>query len=118
MTVEVPDWVHMSETADGIPCNKYFVDNPDMVLGTMAWDDRMKGKYGDDSRVTTCVADESIPLSEQLKAAIAKIEGSIETVRAEENSVMKLTLFLPTRRYEISHIPLLTENCISVKTKL
>lgn len=84
MTVEVPDWVHMSETADGIPCNKYFVDNPDMVLGTMAWDDRMKGKYGDDSRVTTCVADESIPLSEQLKAAIAKIEGSIETVRAEE----------------------------------
>ena len=84
MTVEVPDWVHMSETADGIPCNKYFVDNPDMVLGTMAWDERMKGKYGDDSRVTTCVADESIPLSEQLKAAIAKIEGSIETVRAEE----------------------------------
>lgn len=84
MTVEVPDWVHMSETADGIPCNQYFVDNPDMVLGTMAWDERMKGKYGDDSRVTTCVADESIPLSEQLKAAIAKIEGSIETVRAEE----------------------------------
>lgn len=84
MTVEVPDWVHMSETADGIPCNQYFVDNPDMVLGTMAWDERMKGKYGDDSRVTTCVADDSIPLSEQLKAAIAKIEGSIETVRAEE----------------------------------
>lgn len=84
MTVEVPDWVHMSETADGIPCNQYFVDNPDMVLGTMAWDERMKGKYGDDSRVTTCVVDDSIPLSEQLKAAIAKIEGSIETVRAEE----------------------------------
>ncbi|MBQ8176160.1 MAG: N-6 DNA methylase, partial [Oscillospiraceae bacterium] len=84
MTVEVPDWVHMSETADGIPCNKYFVDNPDMVLGTMAWDERMKCKYGDYRRVTTCVADESIPLSEQLKAAIAKIEGSIETVRAEE----------------------------------
>lgn len=28
MTVEVPDWVHMSETADGIPCNKYFVVIP------------------------------------------------------------------------------------------
>ena len=84
MNVEVPDWVHMSETADGIPCNKYFVDNPDMVLGTMAWDERMKGKYGDDSKVTTCVADDTIPLSQQLKAAIAKIEGSIETVRAEE----------------------------------
>lgn len=31
MTVEVPDWVHMSETADGIPCNQYFVDNPDIT---------------------------------------------------------------------------------------
>ena len=81
MTVEVPDWVHMSETADGIPCNKYFVDNPDMVLGKMAWDERMKGKYGDDSKVTTCYANEETPLSEQIKAAIAKIEGKIETVK-------------------------------------
>ena len=84
MTVEVPDWVHMSETADGIPCNKYFVDNPDMVLGTMAWDERMKGKFGDDSRVTTCIADDSVPLAEQIKTAVTKIEGSIETVKAKE----------------------------------
>ena len=81
MTVEIPDWVHMSQTEDGIPCNKYFVDNPGMVLGKMAWDERMKGKFGDDSKVTVCVADNSIPLSEQLKNAISKIEGKIETVR-------------------------------------
>lgn len=84
LTIEVPDWVHFSETADGIPCNKYFVDNPDMVLGKMAFDERMKGKYGEDSKVTTCIADESTPLSEQIKAAVAKIQGSIETVRVEE----------------------------------
>lgn len=84
LTVEVPDWVYFSETADGVPCNKYFVDNPDMVLGKMAFDERMKGKYGEDSRVTTCVANDDVPLSEQLKAAIAKISGTIETVRAEE----------------------------------
>lgn len=84
LTVEVPDWVHMSETADGIPCNKYFVDNPDMVLGTMAWDERMKGKFGDDSRVTTCISDDSIPLAEQIKTAVAKIEGSIETIKSKE----------------------------------
>lgn len=118
MTVEVPDWVHMSETADGIPCNQYFVDNPDMVLGTMAWDERMKGKYGDDSRVTTCVADDSIPLSEQLKAAIAKSKAALKLSEPKKNSVMKPTLSLPTRRCEISHIPLLTENCIFVKTRL
>lgn len=84
LTVEVPDWVHMSQTADGIPCNQYFVDNPDMVLGTMAWDEKMKGKYGDDSKVTTCLANSDIPFSKQLQAAISKIDGRIETVKAEE----------------------------------
>ena len=92
MTVEIPDWVHMSQTADGIPCNKYFVDNPDMVLGKMAWDERMKGKFGDNSKVTVCVADKSVPLSEQLKNAISKIEGKIETVKEKisENPDIKV----------------------------
>ena len=84
LTVEVPDWVHMGQTEDGVPCNQYFVDNPDMVLGTMEWDERMRGKYGPDSKVTVCTADSDIPLAEQLKAAVAKIKGSIETVRSEE----------------------------------
>ena len=87
LTVEVPPWVHMGQTPDGIPCNQYFVDHPDMVLGTMAWDERMKGKFGDESRVTTCIGDDSIPLAEQIKAAVAKIEGSIETIEAEEQQI-------------------------------
>ena len=92
MTVEIPDWVHMSETADGIPCNKYFVDNPEMVLGKMAWDERMKGKFGDESKVTTCVANTDISLAEQLKNAISKIEGKIETVKekSQENNNIKI----------------------------
>ncbi len=92
MTVEIPDWVHMSQTEDGIPCNKYFADNPEMVLGKMAWDERMKGKFGDDSKVTVCLADKSVPLSEQLKNAISKIEGKIETVkmRAQENGNLNI----------------------------
>ena len=62
MTSVIPNWVHVSETANGIPCNQYFVDNPDMVLGTMAWDERMRGKYGADSKVTTCYANSDAPL--------------------------------------------------------
>ncbi len=84
LTVEVPSWVHFGQTVDGIPCNQYFVDNPDMVLGTMAWDERMKGRYGEESRVTTCIPDNSKPLSEQLQAAISKIKGKIETVKIVE----------------------------------
>ena len=100
MTVEIPDWVRMSQTEDGIPCNKYFVDNPEMVLGKMAWDERMKGKYGDDSKVTVCVADKSVPLSEQLKNAISKIEGKIETVKEKisENPNIKVISADPSVR--------------------
>ena len=29
-----PDWVHLGENEDGFPVNRYFLDNPDMVLGT------------------------------------------------------------------------------------
>ena len=89
LTIEVPDWVHMGQTPDGIPCNQYFVDHPDMVLGTMAWDERMKGKYGEDSRVTTCIGDDTIPLAEQIREAVAKIEGSIETIEAEERQMQE-----------------------------
>lgn len=78
------NWIKVGETADGIPCNQYFVDNPDMVLGTMAWDERMKGKYGADSKVTTCLADESTPFIEQLRAAISKLDGRISTVEETE----------------------------------
>ncbi|MCM1524045.1 MAG: SNF2-related protein [Ruminococcus sp.] len=75
-SIEVPNWVHMSETPDGVPCNKYFVDNPDMVLGKMEFDKRMQGKYGADSKVTVCSPTEG-DFAEKLKNAIAKIKGEI-----------------------------------------
>ena len=79
LTVQMPDWVHLSKTPDGIPCNRYFADNPDMILGKMAWDERMKGKYGEDSKATTCLPDTEKPLSEQIKHAVSRIEGKIES---------------------------------------
>ena len=30
---ELPDWVHIGQTEDGIPINKYYEQHPDMVLG-------------------------------------------------------------------------------------
>ena len=32
---DIPDWVHIGETADGLPINKYYEQHPDMVLGTV-----------------------------------------------------------------------------------
>lgn len=99
MTSVIPNWVHVSETANGIPCNQYFVDNPDMVLGTMAWDERMRGKYGADSKVTTCYANSDAPLAQQLINAISKIDGVIDTVETElDNGTAKILPADPTVR--------------------
>lgn len=99
MTSVIPNWVHVSETGNGIPCNKYFVDNPDMVLGTMAWDERMRGKYGADSKVTTCYANNDTPFAQQLINAISKIDGIIDTVETEiDNGATEILPADPTVR--------------------
>ena len=38
----IPDWVHLGLTENGVPVNSYFIDNPDMILGTMVFDERMQ----------------------------------------------------------------------------
>ena len=99
MTSVIPDWVHVSETANGIPCNQYFVDNPDMVLGTMSWNERMRGKYGADSKVTTCYANNDTPFAQQLINAISKIDGIIDTVETEiDNGATEILPADPTVR--------------------
>jgi len=75
-----PEWVHIGLTDDDIPVNRYYLDNPEMVLGTMALDERMNNKYGRDD-YTTCLPIESTPdnpapsLAEQLKTALLYVNG-------------------------------------------
>jgi N12 class adenine-specific DNA methylase len=68
-----PDWVHLGQTGDGIPVNSYFADHPEMVLGTIKWDDSM---YGDKAE-TTCEPFPDADLSEQLHEAISHLQGQI-----------------------------------------
>ncbi len=69
----VPDWVHLGVTENGISVNSYFIDNPDMVLGTMEFDDRMYGN----KKETTCVPFENSDLNVLLDNAVKKIRGQI-----------------------------------------
>lgn len=39
------DWVHLDTTEDGIRMNKYFIDHPEMILGTM---EEITTQYGKD----------------------------------------------------------------------
>ncbi len=69
----VPDWVHLGKTENEVPVNSYFLNNPDMVLGTMAFDDKMYGN----KKETTCVPFENSDLSVLLDKAVKKIKGQI-----------------------------------------
>ena len=77
-----PDWVHITATEEGIPVNQYFADNPDMVLGTMAFDDRM---YGNQSE-TTCQPYEDADLAELLREALENIHAEITDYELDEFS--------------------------------
>ena len=72
--VTEPDWVHLGESADGVPVNSYFVDHPEMVLGTMTFDDKMYGY----ERETTCEPIPGAELTQQLSEAITHIQGQYQ----------------------------------------
>lgn len=71
-----PDWVHLGQTADGIPVNSYFAEHPEMVLGTMVWDDAMYGARQE----TACLPIEGAAFSAQLAEAVTHITGSYQAV--------------------------------------
>ena len=75
-----PDWVHIATTEDGIPINQYFADNPDMVLGTMAFDERMYGNRNE----TTCMPYEDADLAELLREAMENIHAEITEYELDE----------------------------------
>ena len=70
-----PDWVQLDNTEDGIRMNKYFVDNPDMVLGNMKI---VSGRFGPES---TCIPYEDRNLEELLDVAVKNIQGQITEVQ-------------------------------------
>lgn len=80
---QVPDWVHLGQTADGIPINRYFETHPDMVLGTMAWD---KSMYGNE-RETTCAPLPGIELADQLSEAFSKLSPPDQQLLSQKGAV-------------------------------
>ena len=75
-----PDWVHLTQTENGIPINSYFETNPDMVLGTMAFDDMMYGNHSE----TTCMPLEGADLADQLRIAIENIHTELTDYERDE----------------------------------
>lgn len=61
------DWVHLSEDEKGLVYNKYFVDHPEQVLGTMR---EVSGRFGN---TLACLPKENADLKELLTKASEEI---------------------------------------------
>lgn len=79
--VSEANWIHISKTSDGVPINEYFLDNPEMLLGKMVFDQRM---FGESSRYTALINDdENFDLSEALDKAVQNLSASISSFERE-----------------------------------
>lgn len=81
-----------------IPCNKYFTEHPEMILGKMEFDKRMQGKYGEDSKITVCSPlydDDPIRFENDLNRAVANIKGTIDTQRTVSTPAARTADILP-----------------------
>lgn len=65
------DWLHVGQTADGIPMNQYFIDHPEMICGKM---EMVSGPYGPRP---TCQPIGDASLEEQLRAAMGRLQASL-----------------------------------------
>ncbi len=72
------DWVKLDTDEKGLTYNKYFIDNPDMVLGNM---EEVSSKFG---TALACVDDGGISLEEKLNIAIKNISGIYEKAQLGE----------------------------------
>ena len=81
------DWVNLDTTENGIKMNKYFVDNPNMIMGQMVME---SARFGESS---ACKMIEGSDLDYMLSNAISNIQAEIEEydldelIEDEENSI-------------------------------
>ena len=88
--IEQPDWVKLGETPEGYHVNNYFVQHPEMVLGTFSDENTQYGKQ----EVTV----EPIPgadLGEQLREAVKNIHGQINEVELSDTDLEDVPEALP-----------------------
>ncbi len=76
---ELPDWVHVGTTPEGFTVNRYFLDNPEMVLGTPTAESTHYGRQD-----YTVAPIEGADLSELLHEAVQNIHGEYTEREIEE----------------------------------
>lgn len=73
------DWIKLDKDAKGLIYNKYFVDNPQMVIGTM---EEIPSRFGTS---LACIENKDISLEEGIKKAIKNIQGRYEEAQINDD---------------------------------
>ena len=76
---ELPEWVHVGTTPEGFTVNRYFIDHPNMVLGTPTAESTQYGRQD-----YTVAPIEGADLSELLHEAVQNIHGEYTERDVEE----------------------------------
>lgn len=70
----MPEWTKVGCNSDGFKLNEYFIQHPDMILGTI----KKNTRFGEESENIDIIADPSRgSLREQIQEAVSKIHGWI-----------------------------------------
>ncbi|MDC7291801.1 N-6 DNA methylase [Blautia schinkii] len=88
--LEHPGWVELGTTPEGYPINSYFVEHPEMVLGKFSTESTQYGK-----QEVTVKPIQGAVLSEQLKAAVSRIQGTITEIELEEWELDEIGTSIP-----------------------
>ena len=96
-----PEWVHLGKTDDGHTINQYFIDNPQMILGTLTTESTQYGR-----QETTVAPIEGEELADQLRDALSNIHTDIvisdEELDPEEDDIETIPADPSVRNYSFT----------------
>ena len=75
----MPDWINLDTDENEMRMNKYFIDNPEMILGEMKLLSTQYGTYE-----PSCVPKENMNLEEMLDKVIPNINGEIKDYKIDD----------------------------------
>lgn len=79
--VNEPPWLHLGFTAEQVPVNQYYLDNPQMLLGTMVYDRSM---YGNQKSTSLINEDPDFNLKRALTQALDHIKIESREIKIKE----------------------------------
>lgn len=96
-----PEWVHLGKTDEGYTINQYFIDNPQMILGTLTTESTQYGR-----QETTVAPIEGEDLADQLRDALSNIHTDIvisdEELDPEEDDTETIPADPSVRNYSFT----------------